>query len=562
MATRNYQDAIEHLNTLQTSADTLEAARAAGSRLNPDPIPKMIEFLERIGYTCEDLNNLNVIHVTGTKGKGSTCAFTDSILRHARPDWKIGLYTSPHLVAVRERIRIGGVPLSEDDFARYFFEVWDRLQQNGPRTPDFPVMPSYFRYLTLMAFHTFLAEKVNATILEVGVGGVNDSTNIVPRPVVTGIAALGLDHTSVLGRTIAAIAEKKGGIYKNGVPALSVSQPEEGMIVLKERAKASKVRIDTPFKRLRRDTLQGLLLHGSLLPPGDRERYAGYSHCILPPAPVVTLFSLGLAGEHQLQNATLAVQMAYIFLRSMDGLQCRPEPLSQLPESLITGLENAKWPGRCQTVLDPKYHNITWYLDGAHTSESLHYCAHWFVNPRVGLYNPPTSATPTVNGVSGLTAETSLCTRVLIFNCTKGRSGLNLLSTILEETKNLLLQYGSTEHIESFFQHVIFCSNVTYADGRFKGDLTSRAMSADARTELKAQHELADAWSQLVTTFPTDSIHVVPSIEHAVQTVRGISATFGRVSVLVTGSLHLVGGVIEVADYPRLPSEGFTYRRV
>ncbi|KAI6120982.1 Mur ligase [Pisolithus croceorrhizus] len=503
MATRNYQDAIEHLNTLQTSADTLEAAKAARSRLNPNPIPKMIEFLERIGYTCEDLNKLNVIHVTGTKGKGSTCAFIDSIVRHARPNWKIGLYTSPHLVAVRERIRIGGVPLSEDDFTRYFFEVWDRLQQNGvgPKTPDFPVMPSYFRYLTLMAFHTFLAERVNATILEVGVGGVNDSTNIVPRPIVTGITALGLDHTSVLGKTIAAIAEKKGGIYKNGVPALSVSQPEEGMVALKERAEASQA---------------SYFMEVSILPGIEN-------------------ITLGLAGEHQIQNAALAIQTAHIFLHSMDGLQCGPESLSQVPESFIAGLENAKWPGRCQTVSDPKYQNITWCLDGAHTAESVFCCTRWFVNPRVGLCNSPTSTT------------VFHCTRVLIFNCTKGRSGLDLLGTMLEETQKLLLQHGSMEPVEKFFQQVIFCNNVTYADGHFKGDLTSRAMSAEARTELKAQHELADAWIQLVPTFPTDSIHVVPSIEHAVKEVRGISTTFDRVSVLVTGSLHLVGGVIEVA---------------
>lgn len=512
MAIRNYQDAIEHLNALQTSADTLEAARAAGSRLHPNPIPKMIEFLERIGYTCEDLNKLNVIHVTGTKGKGSTCAFTDSILRQARPDWKIGLYTSPHLVAVRERIRIGGVPLSEDDFTRYFFEVWDRLQQNGPRTPDFPAMPNYFRYLTLMTFHTFLAEKVNAAILEVGIGGESDSTNIVPRPIVTGIAALGLDHMSVLGRTIAAIAQKKGGIYKKGAPALSVSQPEEGMVVLKERAEASQA-----------SYFMEVSTH-----------------------PEIENVTLGLSGEHQLQNAALAVQMAYIFLHSMDGLQCRPEPLLQLPEPFILGLENAKWPGRCQIVPDPNYQNITWYLDGAHTTESLFCCTQWFVSPRVGLCNSSTSTT--LNGTSGITEEMSRCTRVLIFNCTKGRSGLDLLSTMLEETRNRLLQYGSTERVESFFRQVIFCSNVTYADGRFKGDLTSRAMSADARTELKVQHELADAWSQLVTTFSTDAIHVVPSIEHAVRIVHGMTTTFDRVSVLVTGSLHLVGGVIEVAD--------------
>ena len=145
----------------------------------------------------------------------------------------IGLYTSPHLVTVRERIRINGAPLPEDEFAKYFFEVWDRLIANNtvcylpyahrgiylrrhlqrkiPTTPD---MPGYFRFLTLMAFHVFLDKRVDATILEVGIGGTYDSTNIVPSPIVTGITALGIDHIQVLGKTIQDIACQKSGIFK------------------------------------------------------------------------------------------------------------------------------------------------------------------------------------------------------------------------------------------------------------------------------------------------------------------------------------------------------------
>lgn len=497
MATRSYQDAIDHLNTLQTSAADLESAKMARIRVNPNPIPKMIEFLERIDYTCEDLNKLNVIHITGTKGKGSTSAFTDSIIRHAKPNWKVGLYTSPHLVAVRERIRIGGEPLSEEVFTKYFFEVWDKLQENGPRTPDFPAMPNYFRYLTLMAFHVFLSEKVDATILEVGVGGVSDSTNIVPKPIVTGITALGLDHTSSLGKTIEAIAEKKGGIYKNGVPALSVSQPEGGLSVLKEKAE---------------ELQASYFMEVSSFPGSESTK-------------------LGLAGEHQFQNAALAVQMTHIFLSSVDASDPRPEPLSQLPEPFVTGLVNTKWPGRCQTVHDPIHQNTTWYLDGAHTTESLSCCVQWFVQPAVGLS----------------IARESRPTRFLIFNCTKGRSGLDLIGVILDKTKELLLQHGSEEKVENFFDTVIFCSNVTYADGHFKGDLTSRSISTTDLEELKKQHELADIWTELLPTFSRDAIHVVASIEHAVQTLQRLSNSSDKTSVLVTGSLHLVGGLIEVA---------------
>lgn len=144
----------------------------------------------------------------------------------------VGLYTSPHLVAVRERIRVNGTPISEDEFTRYFFEVWDRLETNHTVCHGFlsfrceydnesqrqlastSIMPGYFRFITLVAFHAFLELKVDATILEVGVGGTYDSTNIVPKPVVTGVTAMGIDHTAVLGKTLEEIAWQKGGIFK------------------------------------------------------------------------------------------------------------------------------------------------------------------------------------------------------------------------------------------------------------------------------------------------------------------------------------------------------------
>lgn len=179
----------------------------------------------------DDLNRLNVLHITGTKGKGSTSAFTSSILTKIRPDWKVGaysigsicrvlnppvgLYTSPHLVAVRERIRVNGKPLSEEQFTKYFFELWDRLEHNPRRKEDcMPDKPGYFRFITLLAFHAFLDLKVDATVLEVGVGGAYDSTNIVPKPLVTGITALGIDHVTVLGKTLSDIAWQKSGIFK------------------------------------------------------------------------------------------------------------------------------------------------------------------------------------------------------------------------------------------------------------------------------------------------------------------------------------------------------------
>jgi folylpolyglutamate synthase len=187
---------------------------------------------------------LNVIHITGTKGKGSTSAFVDSLVRHTelksndddRPT--VGLYTSPHLVQVRERIRLDGQPIPEELFAKYFWQVWDRLEENERRAnPEMtPVRPVYFRYLTLLAYHIFLTLQVKCTILEVGIGGRYDSTNIVPKPIVTGITTLGLDHTALLGNTIEEIAYQKAGIFKPQCEAVSVKQTEGARVVLEKEA--------------------------------------------------------------------------------------------------------------------------------------------------------------------------------------------------------------------------------------------------------------------------------------------------------------------------------------
>ncbi|RXW24644.1 hypothetical protein EST38_g1235 [Candolleomyces aberdarensis] len=429
MSSHTYQEAVEKLNSLQSNAATLEAVRASGGRLSQFAIPEMLEYLGRIGYSPDQLNALNVIHITGTKGKGSTSAFVDSILRHAKPDWKIGLYTSPHLVAVRERIRINGQPISEELFTKYFFEVWDRLQSNTARALESTsLMPGYFRFITLLAFHAFLECKVDATILEVGVGGTYDSTNVVPKPVVTGVTALGIDHVGVLGKTLEEIAWQKGGIFKEGVPAHTVSQPESPLKVLRNRAQELKA---SSFN-----------------------------------------------------------------------------------------------------VVEPNPRLASTKLDGAHTIESLQCCFKWFTSPGVGLPEKQDQTRPL---------------RVLIFNCTSGRSGDTFIGTALETIRSQLSGLSSQETAEGFFDRVLFCTNITYADGHFKGDLTTLAIPEEDLAVLKTQQQLATAWSTHLPQYPTSNIFVLPSVEHAIRNLETLNTTERPLQVLVSGSLHLVGGVIEVA---------------
>uniref|UniRef100_A0A493TDA4 Folylpolyglutamate synthase n=1 Tax=Anas platyrhynchos platyrhynchos TaxID=8840 RepID=A0A493TDA4_ANAPP len=227
------QDAIRTLNSLQTNASFLEQLR----RERPDPraqLEAMRGFLERSGLQVEDLDGLNIIHVTGTKGKGSACAFTERILRGY--GLKTGFYSSPHLVQVRERIRINGQPLSKELFSKYFWLVYNRLEETKVGASR-GSMPAYFRFLTIMAFHVFLQEKVDLAVLEVGIGGAYDCTNIIRTPVVCGVSSLGIDHTSILGDTVEKIAWQKGGIFKPGVPAFTVPQPERPLEVLRDRAR-------------------------------------------------------------------------------------------------------------------------------------------------------------------------------------------------------------------------------------------------------------------------------------------------------------------------------------
>ncbi|KAL7423542.1 Folylpolyglutamate synthetase [Cryptotrichosporon argae] len=493
---RTYSDAIALLNTCQSNAATIEAIRKSGGRLNDWAIPEMHDYLRKIGYAPADLDRLHVVHITGTKGKGSTSAFTERILRKHLPG-NVGLYTSPHLCAVRERIRVNGEPLSEELFAKFFFEVWERLEADPkPLAPHTPVFPIYFRLLTLLAFHAFLSLGVDATVLEVGIGGTYDSTNIVPRPVATGVSALGLDHVAVLGNTIDEIARNKAGIYKAGVPAFSVEQSNGGGGVLEAYARE----VGAPFAYV----------------------------------PAIPDVPLGIRGVHQRTNAALAVALARSFLVA------RPPPGSTLdlaapvPASFLEPLASTKWPGRCQTVVRPES-KTTWLLDGAHTVESLTACGEWAYDAASSGAATPASSRP----------------NVLIFNCSGGRAAESLLGSLLDAGARTA--GVSRAELGKTFDTVVFCTNVTYTDGAFKGDLTSAAIDPADLAALATQNALRDAWLALNPGFDPLKVHAVPSIQHAVDIVTaldlgGNGSGDGEKVVLVAGSLHLVGGVMEVAQ--------------
>ncbi|CAH8320546.1 unnamed protein product [Eruca vesicaria subsp. sativa] len=188
----------------------------------------------------EAVSELKIIHVAGTKGKGSTCTFSESILRGY--GLRTGLFTSPHLIDVRERFRLNGIEISQGKFVDYFWCCFHKLKE---KTSNEIPMPTYFCFLALLAFKIFATEQVDVVILEVGLGGRYDATNVIQKHVVCGIASLGYDHMEILGHTLTEIAAEKAGIFKSGVPAFTVPQPDEAMRVLNEKASKLEVKCYT-----------------------------------------------------------------------------------------------------------------------------------------------------------------------------------------------------------------------------------------------------------------------------------------------------------------------------
>jgi dihydrofolate synthase/folylpolyglutamate synthase len=276
------------------------------------------------------------IHIAGTNGKGSVAAMSESILRHA--GLVTGLYTSPHLVRVEERIRVNGRQVS----ARRFAALATRIRKTETTLLENKILDrplTTFEFLTCAAFLNFAKAKVDIAVFEVGLGGKLDSTNII-HPLVSVITGISLDHQNYLGRTLTKIAGEKAGIIKEGVPVISGCNTPAPRRVICRQAKAVRAPILEAF--------QDCAIRN------QREKRGRFSFDLRTPRRQYRNLHLSLAGEYQVRNATLAVL-------AIEALQSFPIKI----QDIRAGLAGTVWSGR----LDEYQSRRRTLLDGAHNPE-------------------------------------------------------------------------------------------------------------------------------------------------------------------------------------------------
>ncbi|XP_020298138.1 folylpolyglutamate synthase, mitochondrial-like isoform X2 [Pseudomyrmex gracilis] len=429
----SYEEALKTLClTMQSNTAYL---RSVENKNDVEKLKATEKYLFRAGITMEQLDNLSVIHVSGTKGKGSTCAFTENILRHH--GFSTGFFSSPHLVSVRERIRLNEA-------------------------------------------------KVDVAIVEVGIGGELDSTNIIRNPVCVGVTSLGLDHTDLLGNTLEEIAYQKSGIFKPHAAVFTVPQSESAMRVLQKRA------------------VERQCNSFQIVPVIQECEWNDAFSSIRPNV-----------SDAQRENASLSINMAFEWIKSRSNGQlpffinnnitdfCSTKnDLRQIISlsKVTTALANCKWPGRTQIL---KTSTADFFVDGAHTVESMINCISWFQR-----------------------TSRKACRKILIFNTSGNRNSLELL-TLLKPLD---------------FDRVYFVPNCA---GIFSVEdlnlINYEKLIDEQKTKCKKHCEF---WGE-------DSV-LKNSVAEVLFDIKRYAlsqmASDDKVEILVTGSLHLVGALFTVLD--------------
>lgn len=332
-----YAEVLDHLNSFQNmeTAGVTRSGFATGSA-------GMAKLTERLGSPQAAIP---AVHVAGTKGKGSTCHLVTAAL--AAAGFRTGLYTSPHVTDIRERIQIRGRPIEEDAFTEAAATVL--MEAENLRAEGAP--PSWFEVMTAVALVAFRDAGTEAMVLETGLGGRLDSTNMPGlKLVAAGLAAISRDHEDILGSSLAAIAAEKAAIIRPGVPVVTAPQEEGVMKLIETRAREQ----------------------GSILRKVGRDITVGHKQDMVRDKPIMGQrlnlktwrgdypdIPLAMLGRHQAANAALALGLTDIFLEYMDFAPLEPQMLKRAWRTL-------QLPARMEAVSTRPWHII----DGAHNPAS------------------------------------------------------------------------------------------------------------------------------------------------------------------------------------------------
>ncbi len=328
-------DYQESLNRMLSLVDYERSGRVGPRQLSIYDLRRTVALMERIGSPH---TKAQTVHVAGTKGKGSTAAFCDAVL-HAS-GYKTGFYSSPHLHTFRERIRCDAKPISEAEFSELVEQIWPQQEWVTNNVGLGPV--TLFEFMTAMGFLSFAKRNVDFQTMEVGLGGRLDATNVV-NPNVSVITSISLDHTGVLGDSLAQIAAEKAGIIKPGVPVVLAPQGPEATSAIAQVCQREGVRQIQVGRDVTWEAGPAGAEKQSLVVQGRLGRYR---------------LTIPLLGSHQLENAATAVA----------ALEVLREQGHSVPEEAIAeGFANVDWPCRMEVIS----RSPVVMVDGAHNGYSV-----------------------------------------------------------------------------------------------------------------------------------------------------------------------------------------------
>lgn len=314
---------------------------------NPADSRDLKWFLKKLGNPEQ---NLRIIHVAGTNGKGSVCAYMSSILQEA--GYRTAVFTSPHLVDMRERFAVNGEMISEEAFLQAFCAVGDAVQKANSVTPEFVL--NFYEYLFCMALLCFAEEKPDYCIIETGLGGRLDATNYVDNKLLTVITRISLDHVQYLGDTTAKIAAEKAGILRPGVPVVYLDGDADASAVICRKASE----LDAPQIPVSKKDYTFLGFRKKYIDFSLRSEYYNYIS--------LTLHTIA---RYQMENAALAVRAVEVLFHSTDTKLSGGQPGTgdkcPTEEELRRGVLHCFWQGRMEEVLPEVY------VDGAHNDDGI-----------------------------------------------------------------------------------------------------------------------------------------------------------------------------------------------